>query len=158
MEIIDNALSLDGYKRIANTLLNRQFGWHFSGKISAKDADDGYYFAHEFYASYGPTSEHTELLFPIIDILQPRAIIRMKANLYPSLPTLSVHGFHVDQTYEHKGAIYYVNNNDGYTELEDGTKIESVANRLVLFDSSKPHRSTGCTDAPVRVTINFNYF
>ena len=41
---------------------------------------------------------------------------------------------------------------------EDGTKIESVANRVLLFDSSRPHSSTRCTDQKVRVNINLNYY
>ena len=41
--------------------------------------------------------------------------------------------------------------------LEDGTKVESIQNRLLLFAPSKTHNSTSCTDAKVRVNINFNY-
>ena len=41
---------------------------------------------------------------------------------------------------------------------EDGSKIENVANRILLFDASKPHQTTTCTNDKFRVTINFNYF
>ena len=54
--------------------------------------------------------------------------------------------------------IYYVNTNDGYTELKDGTIIESVGNRLVTFPSNMLHRGTSCTDEPMRAVINFNYY
>jgi len=37
-------------------------------------------------------------------------------------------------------------------------KVESVENRLLLFDPSETHNSTSCTDEKVRVNINFNYF
>jgi hypothetical protein len=156
MKIIDNALPLEDYRNIVDTLFSNRFGWNLCEKIASDN--DGYYFVHRFYQNYGVESQHISLIVPIINILQPKAIIRIKANLYPSSEALNVHDFHSDQTYEHKGAIYYVNSNDGYTELEDGTKIKSVENKLMLFDSLKPHRSTGCTDANVRVTINFNYF
>ena len=43
------------------------------------------------------------------------------------------------------------------TVLEDGTECESVANRLLLFDATKPHHSTTCTDQKRRVNINVNY-
>ena len=39
-----------------------------------------------------------------------------------------------------------------------GEKIESIENRLVIFDSKKLHASTYCTNKKVRVNINFNYF
>ena len=55
-------------------------------------------------------------------------------------------------------AIFYLNSNNGYTEFEDGTKVESVANRFVSFPSTLKHRGTSCTDENVRVVINFNYF
>ena len=54
--------------------------------------------------------------------------------------------------------MFYLNDNDGVTVLNDGTEVESVANRLLLFDASKPHHSTTCTDADRRVNLNFNYF
>ena len=78
--------------------------------------------------------------------------------MYPSTPKIVYHDPHVDIPWQHKGAIFYVNTNNGVTVLEDGTEIESIENRLLLFDSSKEHSSTSCTDAKVRVNINFNYF
>ena len=55
-------------------------------------------------------------------------------------------------------SIFYVNTNNGYTKFEDGTKVESVANRLVSFPANKKHTGTSCTDEKTRVVINFNYF
>ena len=36
--------------------------------------------------------------------------------------------------------------------------MESVKNRLLLFDSSRPHKSTSCSDKKCRMNININYF
>ena len=55
-------------------------------------------------------------------------------------------------------SIFYMNTNNGYTKFEDGTKIESVANRLVSFPSNMKHKGTSCTDEKTRVVINFNHF
>ena len=95
---------------------------------------------------------------PILNKIDHRVLIRCKANMYPSTPVITHHDPHVDLEYEHKGAIFYFNTINGVTVLEDGTEIESIENRLLLFDSSKKHNSTSCTDAKVRVNINFNYF
>jgi len=54
--------------------------------------------------------------------------------------------------------IFYLNNNDGLTILEDGTEIQNLENRLLLFDSSKDHNGTTCTNADRRLLINFSYF
>ena len=59
--------------------------------------------------------------------------------------------------FPHKGFLFYVNTNNGFTILEDGTKVESIANRALFFDSSKSHKSTTCTDEDIRVNININY-
>ena len=48
--------------------------------------------------------------------------------------------------------------NDGYTRFEDGTKIESVANRVAVFESNLKHCGTTCTNTKSRVVINLNYF
>ena len=78
--------------------------------------------------------------------------------MYPNTEKVHEHGEHADYSWKHKTALFSLNTCDGYTKLEDGTKIDSVANRMLLFDASTPHTSSTCTDQPVRVNINFNYF
>ena len=69
------------------------------------------------------------------------------------------HGFHVDvpTDYDSKTAILYLNTNNGYTEFENGQRVESVANRLVVFDSALKHTGTTCTDQKRRIVLNLNY-
>ena len=105
------------------------------------------------------------VLSPLYDKIMPfkkpfniKALIRIKINMYLNSETLKEHGMHSDYDYSHTGAILSINTCDGYTKLEDGTKIDSVANRMLLFDASKPHSSTTTTNQTVRVNINFNYF
>ena len=54
-------------------------------------------------------------------------------------------------------SIFYMNTNNGYTEFEDGTKVESIANRIVSFPFNMEHTGTSCTDEQTRIVINFNY-
>lgn len=54
--------------------------------------------------------------------------------------------------------IFYLNTNDGFTILNGETKINSVENRILLFDPSELHSSTTCTNDKCRVNVNFNYF
>ena len=55
-------------------------------------------------------------------------------------------------------SIFYVNTNDGFTVFEDGTKVESVANRMLTFPTNMKHSGTACTDQKYRIIINFNYY
>jgi len=94
------------------------------------------------------------------------SIIRIKSNLQLKTTEIETSPFHIDYRSEDNGneydrlktSIFYINSNDGYTEFKDGTKIESVANRLITFPSYMEHRGTSCTDKPFRLVINFNYF
>ena len=55
-------------------------------------------------------------------------------------------------------SIFYINTNNGYTKFEDGTIVESVANRMLSFPANMKHCGTSCTDERRRIVINFNYF
>ena len=82
----------------------------------------------------------------------------MRANLYSNQGKIIEHANHIDYSFKHKGALFSLNTCDGFTVLKDGTKIQSVANRILLFDPSQPHHSSTCTDAKIRCNININYF
>ena len=52
------------------------------------------------------------------------------------------HGLHIDIENSLnccKTSVMYLNTNNGYTLFEDGTKVDSVANRLVTFNNSTKH-------------------
>ena len=94
----------------------------------------------------------------------PILLWRIKANLLTKTPNIVENEFHVDVfdgelkvREQLTTSIFYVNTNNGYTKFEDGTKIESVANRLISFPSNMKHTGTSCTDEKIRIVINFNY-
>ena len=66
---------------------------------------------------------------------------------------------HVDTSKENiKTAVYYCNTNNGSTLFQNGKKVDSKGNRIVIFDGHQKHCGVDCTDENVRVVINFNYF
>ena len=113
---------------------------------------------HIFYDNNLPCSKHFEKLLELLDALEVNALIRAKANLYPNTQKLIEHEVHNDYEFSHRGAILYLNTCDGYTKLEDGTKVDSIANRVLIFDASTKHCSTTTTNAKARFNINLNYF
>ena len=54
-------------------------------------------------------------------------------------------------------SIFYLSTNNGYTEFEDGSTVDSVQNRLVTFPTTTLHRAVGQTDTETRIVLNFNY-
>ena len=161
--IQDNFLDKDVFRFISDQLMGDHFPWNYMagvvGYADTQSDEDGdyYYFTHGFYRDNKFWTNYEQVFQPIIDAIDPVALIRVKANLYPNVGVYHQHGWHSDLEVTHKAALFYINTNNGHTVLEDGTKIESVANRLLTFDGSKKHASTTCTDQNVRVNININH-
>jgi len=98
-----------------------------------------------------------ELDHLIVHDLEVKSLIRARINLYTNIGKLLEHDYHQDFKYPHKTAVLYFNTCDGYTGFRD-SKVESVENRVVLFDGSNEHYSTTCTDQKVRVVLSVSYF
>ena len=65
-------------------------------------------------------------------------------------------GFHVDYKFDHKVCIFYINSNNGYTLFKSGEKVESIANRILIFDGLKEHSTVVQSDTSARYIININ--
>jgi len=163
MKILDNFLSPEDLNILQEKIFSNEFPWYYSRVLDNKDkvlCDDKYniQFVHKFYGEYRPLSDHIHLMSPFMDFLKPKALLRIKANLTSRTDKIIEHGYHRDQTFpDFTTGIYYLNTNDGYTKLNDGTKINSVENRFVLFDGSILHTGTTCTNSYCRAVINFNF-
>lgn len=86
--------------------------------------------------------------------------VKAKINFTLGEANVAPAGWHKDVYASHapiRTGILYLNTNNGYTELEDGTKVESVANRYVEFDADTEHRGVNCTDVGWRCLLNLNY-
>lgn len=160
MKIIDNALGKEEFGQIRKLLTSWDFPWYYQYLINGnqKKEDLNCYFTHRIYETGRHYSTFYGHIKPLIDFLKPKALIRVKCNIYPRTGTIETHAPHSDYPYKHKGAILYINTCNGYTLLHDGTKVESIENRLLLFNSQKPHSSTSTTNAKARININVNYF
>jgi hypothetical protein len=160
-KIIDNALSQEDFEDIKNFMLNTSFPWNLTPVIVDEKenlpVNASYYFTHLFWSEFH-TEEQAEIFAPILRLLECKAVIRIKANLYPSTETIVHHDNHKDYGFSHRAAIFYLNTNNGFTVLEDKIEVESIENRLLLFDPSVLHRSTTCSDDKCRVNVNFNFF
>jgi hypothetical protein len=178
VKIEDNFLDQNVFDELQTLMMNESFAWYYRSKYYAKligdpsyidlkeeDVLDQFQFIHTFYDVGIPQSPHMGTLQCFVDLLQPVSILRIRANLLTRLPTLIKNPFHsdIENILEEKQkqwttSIFYVNTNDGYTEFEDGTKVDSVANRMLTFPANMKHTGTTCTNQQIRIIINFNYF
>lgn len=157
-KIIDNYLNIDEFLILKTIMESDSFPWFYNEIKVAKDKNLFHYqFCHNFYINDEVNSSYFNNLKSLINKLKPLSLIRIKANLNPITHNLIEFGKHQDQDFKCKVAIYYLNDNDGYTMIE-GKKIESKANRIVFFNSDKEHYGTNSTNCNNRMLINFNYF
>jgi hypothetical protein len=161
IEIIDNFLSKEDFENIKNTMFSSNFSWYYNSKKTLEeDSDHNFQFVHIFYNNYSINSEYMQILNPVINKLNPLALVRIKANLTVKTNEVVDYGYHTDFKTDTKlySAVYYINNNNGYTKFENNKIVESKENRMVIFDSQLLHTGTTHTDERLRVLINFNFY
>jgi len=170
-KVIDNFLDEEYFDSLVTLFTdkektgNKEMPWYFQTSISypkeyekLEPGSKLFYMYHMFYENNKPNSSYYEKLIPLLDKLELKALLRIKANLYPFTETFYEHTMHFDFEFPHSTALLSLNTCDGYTKLKDGTKIDSVANRILLFDASEEHCSTNTTNVSARINININYF
>jgi hypothetical protein len=133
--------------------------WYYNSFIVNDNQDTfAFQFTHTFLrGSDDYISPYVSKIEPLIHKVNPSSIFKIKANLGGRTPTNEEGGYHTDFSFDCKTAVYYVNTNNGYTLFKDGTKIDSIENRFVVFDSSMEHTGVSQTDTKVRCLINLNY-
>ena len=180
MKVIDNFLPEHEFNTLKNNITGRSFPWFLTQVIDYDEDDetplgtdinleplcdfeDNYQFSSLFYAFDDGTGNpmrgpRFDVVIPLIKELKMNSVIHIKANLTVRSPKIIEHGYHTDHPYyPAKTAVYYVNTNNGYTLFETGDRVESVANRIVIFDSNIKHTGTTCTDKFNRIVINMNW-
>ena len=169
-KIIDNFLDQREFLIIQDLVMSSELPYYYNCILTPEQlAEEKHkydsYFTHLAYHSDknnwvegGSKTVFLKNFMPIVNKLKVASLIRIKVNFYPRTEKMKIHAAHRDYPFDHNGALFYINSCDGYTILEDGTKIESIANRVLIFNGGSLHSSTSCTNAQGRFNINFNYF
>ena len=158
-KVIDDFLDKKEFEILKQTVLSHDFPWFMSHGVTSYDNNSEHYMlSHKFYENFKINSSSFTLLDNLLSKLGIKAVIRIKANLYPKTSEIIEHDFHTDYDFKHKTALLMLNTNNGFTILNDGTKIGTVENRLLTFDASEKHASTTCTDEKYKVNLVVNYF
>lgn len=163
IQIIDNYLPEEEFRNIQSIIFSKSFPWYFDDY--SVYPDDGIpQLVHPVYSSFEPRSDLWGHIFPILTPLENlRSILRIKLNLDVKDSEVKVKAFHYDQVDDeenvvpHQVLILYMNTCNGYTLFEDGTKIDSVENRAIIFPGEYRHTGTTCTDQTKRIVLNLNY-
>ena len=164
MKVVDNFLPEEQFKLAQSLIMDYGFPWMWNDSVT-KDVGygdpDEFQFIHLFYHPMsGVVTDYPrwlEIIKPYADRMNAVSLMRIKANLNVATPEYITREFHTDFNVKCTTAIAYMNDNNGYTLFEDGTKVKSKENRVVIFDSQMRHAGIPCTDAKRRIVINFNF-
>ena len=166
VQVIDNFLKEEEIQAIVDKTI---YDWHFplyynNAKIDPKKCsvgDHDYQFIHIFYMDECASSKNIEIIQPVLDRLNFGSLVKVKLNLqlkYSSIEEFNLHNDLGKDYRNAKTAVFYLNDNNGYTRFESGEKIISKRNRMVIFDQSLKHTGSTCTDAKFRAVLNINFY
>jgi len=171
VKVYDDLLPEKVFNKIVQTVKTPTFGWHYNETVTYSainradmaEKDENFYFTHTLYDWGAPQCPHFNQIFNDIEgylfekaDIDIKAIVRVKCNLYTRTEKIIQHDMHVDYEYDHIACLFSLNDCNGSTVFENGEKIESVANRLIVFNGNQKHASTTCTNQKSRININFN--
>lgn len=173
MQIIDNVFPETTFKHMSDHFIGDFTDAEYklcNSIIQTGSQEDGasldtYQFVHPVISDCLIKSPKSlDVLGPLLAYIRPLMIQRIKVNITPRTSTSIETGMHSDiapQLYPKdsviKSCIFYLNSTDGCTSFETGEKVESVENRLLIFDSAKIHSGNTCTNKRYRAVVNCVY-
>ena len=172
-EVIDNFLSIGDWQDLYDNIKSNRFLWSknpsFIPGNEPVQLKEYFSFCNnaiykgEYFKEFDKDFDYTKIL---LDELRKKQnisnfeIIRSKANLFLRTNENLKLGLHYDvpndDTYE--TLLYFINDNNGGVEFEDGTFIKQKENRALIMYGRLKHQSVTQTDTRERYNININYF
>lgn len=157
IKIIDNFLDNFQFKNLKDFFFGKDINWFFNDFITIKN-DGEFQFTHYFYDNFSVNSDYFNFILPILNKLQCKSLIRIKANLTTKSNQIKNFKLHTDYNFNCNTAIFYLNTNNGKTIFENKKEIKSIENRMIIFPSKLKHTGTTHTDEKIRIVLNINYF
>ena len=159
MKVIDNLIDKKDFENIRDVMMSPWFAWYYNDGVTysnEKHKKNNFQFTHSFYYK-NEKSNRFNLLQPLLNKLEPIVLARIKANLGTKTEKHIKFGYHVDyKDSKLTTAIFYLNDNNGYTEFKNGKKIKSKENTMAIFSGDLEHRSVNQTDKNTRINLNIN--
>ena len=162
VKVIDNFLDQSTFENLESVIMGNEISWYYLPHVDYEDEEgERFQFTHAFYKDDQSRSGWFDMMLPLIDKLESKVLVRIKANLLTRTSEHEMHNFHTDireiQNKHFYTSIFYMNTNNGYTKFAGGATVNSIANRMITFPAEMMHTGTTCTDQKIRVVINFNY-
>lgn len=171
IKVLENILPENEWSELNKDLNSANFSWFYQNDVvlNTQLSDEIFYFTHGYISLNGniDTEWQNKHNFPIVKFLtnyfkSDIDLFWSKANMFTKFEKNHICGYHTDteninQIGESFTFIYYVNTNNGGTQIKDGDFIPSVKNTGLLMKSDTIHSSVVQTDKKVRLNMNFNF-
>jgi hypothetical protein len=158
-KIIDNFLDKENFLKTKHLLEHAEFNWFYREYMVNKK--DPHYFSHAFFNKSEKQCPNFNVIQPLLNKLNYVSLVQVRANLTLKTNKPAESSWHMDYNYSNgKTAIFYLNTCNGFTILDKDKqiKINSIENRIVVFDNNTHHKSFLQTDTNRRIILNINYF
>ena len=140
MKIVDNFLDQSDFKDIKQIITDPTFPWSLNHGVSFEH-DGHVQFTHTIYKD---NEFQSSWKLGGLDILKDKlgiiSLVRAKFNLLPKANHIIEHAEHIDipnPPDNLKTAILYLNTNNGYTKFASGEKVDSIENRMIIFNAKQ---------------------
>lgn len=166
---IENFLPNRFHYEIKDLLFSKNFPWHFLENTAYSNSNEEYFSFCLLTFDQTFKSRYFDFFYPMIyfipnneniEIVRHRIALNTKIYDKKTVQNLG----HIDQEFEHKTILYYVNDSDGDTLFYDNSDCKNVIfsntpqeNTALLFDGDIFHSSAHPSKVKARITININY-
>lgn len=158
-KVIDDYLPQQQYINLYKYMTGYLPNWKFIPYITYDDnrGDEGAQFVIPIQSDTTGLDDPHNYFAPLLNKLNAIHLIRIKANCTLRTDIIKQSMLHCDYDFPCVTAIYHINTCDGYTHFEDGSKVDTVGNRMIIFPSHVKHGGSTTTSQRFRMVINFNY-
>jgi len=160
-KIIDNFLEKEKLEFLQKILFSEGTPWYYRDSMTVpRNNTEHAFYNHCIYNLKKPQSNLFEHMDVFIEKLNIVALDEIRVNSMYVQKDHYESKWHTDRYFKCKTGIFYLNTCNGHTLLKTNpiTKIESIENRMLIFDSQIEHKVISQTDTKRRMVINFNYF
>ena len=171
IETIDNIISKSHQDKLLDIVTDDSFDWHYLEDVTHEIADETRNntpgFINLLVNDNGKQRSGKEHMFtaPLDEYLHRTnqkivALHRMRLGFLLNNSTYDHNNKHVDYTFPHKVALYYLNDSDGDTVLWDNeavTRVTPRKGRLCVFDGAIPHASSCPKEYSTRIVLTYNF-
>ncbi len=175
-EIFDNYIDTDAFAEIKHQVVYSDAEMEFCSYVTGIRDDSEEILKREYDSKWSWCLRHrifdlSQSDSPLFPILHNALFVKMSSppeyNLkalhkcyviaYPNTENIKENLMYHDYHWNVKTGVLFLNTCDGYIKFKDGTKVNSVENRMVMFDGSNPYCLSSTTNEKLMYTININF-